>query len=183
MTKVFIGGSRRISRLTEDVSARLQRIVDRGFAVLVGDANGADKAVQLYLNGKGYRNVVVFCSGEACRNNVGNWPKHRVETNSRKRDRAFFTMKDRAMTNEATVGFMLWDGQSLGTLRNIARLLRQDKPTVVYNAPEHAFLEVRTQTDWQGLLMMCPDSVRQKFGQEDAPENLAVRQPAQASFW
>ena len=74
MTKVFIGGSRRVSRLNADVRRRIDRIIEQGFPVFVGDANGADKAVQKYLQSRGYEAVEVFCSGGQCRNNLGNWP-------------------------------------------------------------------------------------------------------------
>jgi len=42
----------------------------------------------------------------------------------------FFTVKDRAMTQEASVGFMVWEGKSLGPLNNVVRLLRQGKATL-----------------------------------------------------
>ena len=71
MTKVFIGGSRRISRLDADVKRRIDRMIEKRLQVLVGDANGADKAVQEYLRTKDYDLVEVFCSGDACRNNRG----------------------------------------------------------------------------------------------------------------
>src|SRR3990170_3898864 len=61
MTKVFIGGSRRLSRLNKDVKRRLDNIIERGFTVVVGDANGADKAVQQYLASRRYQKVIVFC--------------------------------------------------------------------------------------------------------------------------
>jgi hypothetical protein len=79
MTKVFIGGSRKLSRLNADIRHRLDRIIDGGFAVVVGDANGADKAVQSYLKSKNYDSVEVFCAGKACRNNVGSWPARRFQ--------------------------------------------------------------------------------------------------------
>lgn len=183
MTKVFIGGSRRISRLGADIRARLHRIVDQGFPVLVGDANGADKAVQQYLSSRGYRNVMVFCSGDACRNNVGNWPLRTVEADSRKRDRAFFTVKDRVMTREATIGLMLWDGKSLGTLRNVARLLRQNKTTVVYCGPERTFRKIATGDDWKNLLAVCPDDVRRQMEKDEAVAEVPVHQTAQVSLW
>jgi hypothetical protein len=50
VTKVFIGGSRRITRLEAEVRRRLDRIVEKGLPVVIGDANGADRAVQRYLN-------------------------------------------------------------------------------------------------------------------------------------
>jgi len=46
MTRVFIGGSRRLTRLNADVQRRIDKIIEQGFPILVGDANGADKAVR-----------------------------------------------------------------------------------------------------------------------------------------
>ena len=46
---VFVAGSRQISRLPAEVKTRLDTMVEKGFQILVGDANGADKAVQRYL--------------------------------------------------------------------------------------------------------------------------------------
>ena len=43
MVKVFIAGSRAISRLSEPLRERLDRIVAEGHEVPVGDANGADR--------------------------------------------------------------------------------------------------------------------------------------------
>lgn len=51
MRKVFIGGSRRVSRLHADVRRRLDRIVEKRLPVLAGDANGADKAHQGPIDG------------------------------------------------------------------------------------------------------------------------------------
>ena len=55
MTKVFIAGSRRLSRLNAEVKRRIDTMIEKDFTILVGDANGADKAVQRYLAEKGYR--------------------------------------------------------------------------------------------------------------------------------
>ena len=46
MTTVFIGGSRSISRICEKVQQRLERIIAGKLPVIVGDANGTDKAVR-----------------------------------------------------------------------------------------------------------------------------------------
>lgn len=43
MKKVFIAGSRRLSHLNEDVKGRIDTMIEKGFTILVGDANGADK--------------------------------------------------------------------------------------------------------------------------------------------
>ncbi len=86
MTKVFIGGSRRISRLNVAVRRRIDNIIEKGLPVLIGDANGADKAVQAYLHEKRYGPVEVFCSDETPRNNLGRWPIRRVRPGHSKRD-------------------------------------------------------------------------------------------------
>jgi len=75
MKKVFIGGSRRISRLNAEVTRRIDQMIERELDILIGDANGADKAVQAYLSERQYPNVAVFCTGGQCRNNVAGWPE------------------------------------------------------------------------------------------------------------
>ena len=162
MTKVFIGGSRRVSRLNADVRRRIDRIIEQGFPVLVGDANGADKAVQKYLQSRGYEAVEVFCSGGECRNNLGKWPVRAVATSQGRRDFDYYAAKDEQMAQEASVGFMIWDGKSAGTLANAARLLRQDKKVVVYATPAKRFLTLKAEADWERLAFACGRDVREK---------------------
>ena len=143
-TKVFIAGSRRLSRLNSEVRERIDKIVDKGFTVIIGDANGADKAVQQHLHLKHYANVIVFCMEGVCRNNVGSWPTRTIRAaNSERRDFAYYSTKDRAMAAEADYGLMLWDGQSRGTLTNVVHLVRQGKPVVVYMASSKSFQMLR----------------------------------------
>ena len=56
MTKIFIGGSRKVTRLNEIIRKRISNIIDQNLAIYVGDANGADKAVQTFLSEKEYKN-------------------------------------------------------------------------------------------------------------------------------
>jgi hypothetical protein len=65
VTKVFIGGSRRITRLDGEVLRRLDRIVEKRLPVVIGDANGADKAVQRYLSERKVEKVEVFSADES----------------------------------------------------------------------------------------------------------------------
>jgi len=163
MKKVFIGGSRRISRLNEQLRKRLDQIVQKKLQVLLGDANGADKAVQTFLAERGYRNVQIFCSAGDCRNNLGPWEVKSVKPPHDRRDFEFFTAKDAAMAEEADVGFMLWDGQSSGTVVNAARLIAAEKPVVVYIAPEKRFRTLKSQSDLEALLSPCPSEIRQRI--------------------
>lgn len=141
---MFIAGSRSLSRLNRDVERRIENIVDKGLSVMVGDANGVDKAVQRYLSTRNYSNVLVFCMEGGCRNNVGGWPMRKIASaDPVRRDFSYYSTKDRAMAEEADYGLMLWDGKSRGTLRSIIDLVRQKKPVVVYIAPTGSFCTLR----------------------------------------
>ncbi len=146
MTKIFIGGSRKISRPSAAVNERLDRIIDSGFHVIIGDANGADKAVQSYLKSKNYNLVEVFCAGKICRNNIGHWPTRTVLAD-KLRGFDFYAAKDRAMAEEASYGFMIWDGKSVGTLMNVLRLVERSKIVVVYVGPAKEFVDLKSDTD------------------------------------
>src|SRR4030042_4234376 len=101
MTKVFFGGSRKLSHLNRAIRERADNIVAKGFEVLIGDANGADKAMQKYLADKRYKNVIVFCMSGTCRNNLGNWQTKAVASNRSKKDFDYFAVKDREMRKQA----------------------------------------------------------------------------------
>ena len=139
---VFVAGSRALSRLNPQITERLDNIMRQNFSVLIGDANGADKAVQHYLAKVGYRNVVVYCM-EVCRNNLGHWPVRPHATDPGvKRDRFYYGIKDSAMVKDATCGFMLWDGVSKGTLTNVIGLLNADKNALLYISAEKEFFNI-----------------------------------------
>lgn len=162
MKKVFLSGSRRISRLPPEVQSRLDEMIRRELTILVGDANGADKAIQAYFAEHGYANVLVFCTAGDCRNNIGNWSVRAIDAPHRARDFAFFTAKDAAMAEEADVGLALWDGQSTGTLVNVARLVARSKPAVVYVAPTKTFSTLKTPDDLATLLSSADAGVRSR---------------------
>jgi hypothetical protein len=142
MVSVFVAGSRALSRLNPQLRERLDNIIRQNLTVLIGDANGADKAVQGYLAKRAYRQVVVYCM-EVCRNNVGKWPirSHTAES-SAKRDCHYYGIKDCAMARDAGCGFMLWDGVSKGTLTNVINLLDADKKVLLYVAPKKQFFNL-----------------------------------------
>lgn len=141
---VFIGGSRRISRLNEEIRNRLDNLMENGLTVAVGDANGADKAVQKYLADKGYRQVNVFCMVGKCRNNVGQWLTREIDPPPGARGFEFFSAKDRVMAEEADYGLMLWDGKSRGTLASVNDMVTKGKPVVVYFTPSKEFMTLRS---------------------------------------
>ncbi len=152
MIKVFIGGSRKIGRLSAEVRQRLDRIIEKKLQVLIGDANGADKAVQMYLSGRGYERVEVYCMDGVCRNNVGSWVTHHILSSKKTKGFEYYSAKDIEMTNESTVGFMLWDGSSRGTLSNISRLIAQNKKVVVYVAPRREFMTLSSRDECESFM-------------------------------
>lgn len=164
---VFIGGSIGISKLNGAIRARLDDFMKRGNAILIGDANGADKAVQTYLATRDYRNVTVFCM-EECRNNIGAWPTRSIEPPTQKRDSSYYAAKDFVMFQEAQCGVMLWDAKSKGTLQNMLNLVGAGKRTLVYFAPSKDFHVLANDKDLQVLLARCQprdlDAAARKLG-------------------
>lgn len=152
MKKVFFGGSRRLGRLNEQVRKRAEKMISERLRVLVGDANGADKAIQQFFADRQYANVLVFFSGDFCRNNLGSWETHAVKVGREKRDFKFYAAKDLVMSEVADYGFMLWDGESQGTVNNILNLLERGKKVVVYHSPAGEFLTFRAPADAEELL-------------------------------
>jgi hypothetical protein len=145
-------GSRQISRLPAEVWSRLDTMIEKGFQILVGDANGADKAVQRNFANRSYPNVVVHCMKDHCRNNVGHWPTREIDAPRGARGFDYYSLKDRAMAEAAEYGLMLWDGKSKGTVNNVVNLSRDHKPVVVYIAPIKQFRTIKTFDDIKGLL-------------------------------
>ncbi|HVH75365.1 MAG TPA: hypothetical protein VM755_10690 [Stellaceae bacterium] len=178
MTKVFIGGSRHVSRLSAPVRARIDRIIEKELPVIVGDANGADKSVQTYLSKQHYLYVEVFCSGGSARNNVGGWQLRTIAADSPRGTLDFYSAKDRAMAHEAGYGLMVWDGKSAGTLLNVFRLLTQHKKVALYAGPEKRFIELKAISHWDAFVSRYPAELRRKVELRASSEpNGTNRQP------
>ena len=60
MTQVFVSGSRSVRALPQAAKTSLDKIIELGFTIIVGDCYGVDTLVQDYLASKGYQQVVVF---------------------------------------------------------------------------------------------------------------------------
>ena len=133
--KVFIAGPRAVNSLNKDITDVLSRIIEKHLTVLVGDADGVDKMVQKYFAESKYQNVYIYaCNGKA-RNNIGNWTVKNVEVPSTVKGFDFYSRKDVQMAQDADNGFMIWNGQSKGTLNNIINLTSQSKKTMIYLIP------------------------------------------------
>jgi len=86
--------------------------------------------VQMYLDSKGYSNVIVYCSGETPRNNFVTGAKvcSYAEASKGLTGSAFHYVKDIQMANDCDQAIMIWDGKSKGTGENIRRIKEMNKP-------------------------------------------------------
>ena len=144
---------------------------------MIGDANGADKAVQSYLSERGYQNVEVYCVGDS-RNNVGQWRIREVVPPHARRDFEFFSAKDEVMAREADVGLMIWDGSSFGTLANAQRLILQGKKVVVFVNPTKRLVTIRNRSDWDGFLAECDQDLQERLSRLAQPAGSSAERRA-----
>lgn len=182
--KVFVGGSRQMGRLNKEIRQRLDTIMASSFTILVGDANGVDKAVQKHCADKHYGNVTVFCAGNSCRNNLGSWETRHVAVDRSTKDYRFYMAKDLHMAREADYGFMIWDGQSSGTLSNILELLEMGKKVLVYIGPTKAFVKLQGTADLQPILQGCtPEAMKTFENKLNLSRRLQARAPQQLQLF
>lgn len=170
MSTVFIGGSRHVSRLPAEVKQRLNNVIGKQLRVIVGDANGADKAVQKHFSEAAYDSVTVFCSGESYRNNLGQWPTRKVDAAKNLKGFQFYAVKDREMAREADIGLMIWDGKSPGTVLNVLRLVRAGKIAVLYNVPDKRAIDLKTSADLEAFLSRCSSELLRELRERATPE-------------
>lgn len=162
MTTVFIAGSMDIKNLDHKVMERLDNIIDSNFSIVVGDADGVDTSIQTYLFEKSVSNVVVYCSGQQPRNNVGRWPVQSVGSSLRSGSRSFFTAKDLEMAKAADYGLMIWDAKSTGTLSNVIELLIRNKKSVVFVNKHKEFKTITNVAHLEDLILCMSENSRRR---------------------
>lgn len=158
--KVFIAGPRAISILNKDIKERLNNIINNNFTILVGDANGIDKAIQKFCLELNYNSINIFASNGKARNNLGNWNIVNVDVPNSKKGFDFYVAKDLEMAKEADYGFMIWNGKSKGTLNNMINLSNLNKKVLVYFSPEKKFLTIRSLEDIKQVVDRCDLAVK-----------------------
>lgn len=157
MEAVFLGGSRKIARLNNKIRSKLDELLDRGLWMFVGDANGADRALQQHLADRGYQRVVVYAVTGMLRNNVAHWKVRCVDAPRGVRGFDLYSVKDMQMANDASYGFMLWDGKSRGTLANVRNLLAHGKPVAVHLGPARRLVSLTSSDDLHKLGVMSTE--------------------------
>jgi len=126
--KIFISGSISIKQLPPLALEKINSIIEKNYRIIIGDAKGVDFLVQEYLLKNKYNDVTVYFTGDKIRNNAGDWETNQIIVDTEKiKGRQLYTVKDKAMANDADYGLMIWDGKSKGTLGNINEMKRLNK--------------------------------------------------------
>ncbi len=164
VTTIFLGGSKTIGHLPEEFIDRLDYHISEGNKFIIGDAHGADLAIQNYLKSKDFKNVIVYCSTDKCRFNVGGWEEKHIDVADGIEEYEFYRAKDVAMTEACDMGLMIWDGVSRGTKNNIRALRRSWKAVMTYRTDIEAFrcIRGRLPKDREGLAPRLPSKAKRK---------------------
>jgi predicted XRE-type DNA-binding protein len=107
-------------------------------------------------------NVTVYCTGDLPRNNVAEWPVHRVISRAKAGSRAYFTAKDLEMARDSDYGLMVWDCKSTGTLSNVIELLKRKKKSVVFVTKNKDFVTISDKGGLERLVAFMSDHARAK---------------------
>lgn len=109
--------------LPVEVAEVLDEALDRGVAVIVGEARGSCRAFQDHLAARGYGDVVVG-HAKSIRYNAGGWPTRRYGEDVKSRERG--------MIDDCDSAVIIWVDSSGVITKNLETLKRQGKPTYVY---------------------------------------------------
>lgn len=119
----------------------LDNFMESGDHIIVGDAHGCDLAFQTYLHSKAYPypNVTVYCSGEKCRFNVGDWPEKHIDVPEGIEGYEFFREKDYSMIQDCDCALLVYERRSLATRSYIYNLKSLGKPVFAFNVERDCF--------------------------------------------
>lgn len=150
--KVFVAGARNITELDFSVQKKLSAMINNGYDIIVGDCFGIDALVQKFCNDFGYRNVTVYASNGHARNNIGNWKVKDIYVPPNIHGFDFYKQKDMAMAIDSDCGFMIWNGESRGTLNNMINLISQEKTVLVYLTTVKKLIVIKSFTELSSLI-------------------------------
>ncbi|ABX47944.1 MULTISPECIES: hypothetical protein [Shewanella] len=140
MDSVFFSGSISIKTLPEKIINSINQLSINGdFRVLVGDAAGFDTLLQEYCNRIGFKNVTVYSISKKPRNFIEIFNLEFVPVPDEiKGERKRQTFKDRKMTLDSDISFVVWDEKSTGSYNNIIRAINNEKKIRVFSTKVQA---------------------------------------------
>ena len=137
-SKLLLMGSKafRAETLPTEVAAKIDEALSRNMTVLVGEALGACRLYQDYLNSKGYINVIVG-HAKSMRYNAGNWKTVQYGTDLKERERG--------MIEDCDSAIVIWTDSSGVIAENLELLKSLGKPAFLY---EHSTRTGAVEIGW-----------------------------------
>ena len=147
MNKVFISGSIVIKKIPPCVEKSINKIIESGMEILVGDADGIDTKVQNYCKKLNYYNVTVYSIYASPRYMASDFKKKYIIPRSEsKKERELQQEKDEAMTMDSDYSLVIWDGKSKGSYNNIIRAIENHKKVKLYLSEIDQFVDPKKIT-------------------------------------
>jgi hypothetical protein len=136
--KLLLMGSKafKAEKLPTEVTSRIDEAIDQNMTILVGEALGAPRLYQDYLQSKDYRNVIVG-HAKSMRYNAGNWKTKQYGNDLKERERGMIEDCDSAV--------VIWTDASGVIAENLELLKNLGKPTFIY---ENSTRTDTTKTGW-----------------------------------
>ncbi|MUJ39699.1 hypothetical protein [Aliivibrio fischeri] len=142
MDIVFFSGSISIKNLPDRIKESLNQIKENGqFKIIVGDASGFDILLQEYCKLINFLDVTVYTIYEKPRNIVEGLRWVTVDSpESLKSERKKQTFKDRKMSEDSDISYVIWDEKSKGSYNNILRAIESNKKVRVFSVKKNSAL-------------------------------------------
>jgi hypothetical protein len=126
----------RAERLPAEVAEKIDEAIARKMTILVGEALGACRLYQNYLQSDGYRNVVVG-HAKSMRCNAGSWKTVKYGDDLKERERG--------MIEDCDSAIVIWTDNSGVIAENLELLKSLGKPTFLF---EHSTRMNTTEVGW-----------------------------------
>ena len=138
--------------LPNEVKERIDKAIARKMTIIVGEAHGACRAYQDYLNSVGYKDVIID-HAKSIRYNAGNWETHQFGEDLIEREMNMIEACDEAI--------IIWVNKSSVIANNLEYLKKLGIPTFLY---EYSY---RTGKSRAGLLDPLRTYSPQRFGKKE----------------
>jgi hypothetical protein len=123
--KLLLMGSKafRVEKLPTEVASKIDEAISQNMTILVGEALGAPRLYQDYLQSKDYPNVIVG-HAKSMRYNAGNWKTKQYGNDLKERELGMIEDCDSAV--------VIWTDASGVIAENLELLKNLGKPTFIY---------------------------------------------------
>ena len=133
MKKIFISGSMSIKTLPLKVEKSLDLLISKKYKILVWDAFWVDELIQNYFMKKNYYYLFVYSISHPRIFKSEKFKNIKVKIDENIKDlRERQTWKDRFMSEQSDVSFVIWDWASKWSYNNIIRTLKKNNKIQVF---------------------------------------------------